>query len=188
MRGEHPVWLYIHVDDIAIFGSHVEDFKAEILKEFEIKDVGPADLMLGIKVTHFPDYISLDQHHFIDSLLELYGMSDCNPVATPLVPNEHLSPATPGEISEFEKLKVNFQSVVGSINYLSTATRTDLLFAVSSLSQHLERPGLLHWKSFLHVLKYLKGTQDVGLTYPRSINVGIVAYTDADWGNCRISR
>ncbi|MBW0494151.1 hypothetical protein O181_033866 [Austropuccinia psidii MF-1] len=187
-RGEHPVWLYIHVDDIAIFGSQVEDFKAEILKEFKIKDVGPADPMLGIKVTHFPDYISLDQPHFIDSLLELYGMSDCNPVATPLVPNEHLSTATSNEISEFEKLKVHFQSTVGSINYLSTATRPYLSFAVSSLSQHLEKPGILHWKSFLHVLKYLRGTQDIGLTYPRCINVGIVAYTDADWGHCCISR
>ncbi|MBW0524598.1 hypothetical protein O181_064313 [Austropuccinia psidii MF-1] len=107
-RGAHPIWLYIHVDDIAIFDKQVEDFKKEVLKEFEIKDIGPADLILGIKVTHFPDYVSLDQHHFADPLLELYGMSDCNPVSTPLVPNEHLSLASPDEISEFKKLRVNF--------------------------------------------------------------------------------
>ncbi|MBW0523609.1 hypothetical protein O181_063324 [Austropuccinia psidii MF-1] len=107
-RGEHLVWLYIHVDDIAIFGRWVEDFKMEVLKEFEIKDVGPAELMLGIKVTHFSDYVSLDQQHFTKSLLELYGMCNCNSVLTPLIPNEHLSPASPNEILEFGKLKVNF--------------------------------------------------------------------------------
>ncbi|MBW0509713.1 hypothetical protein O181_049428 [Austropuccinia psidii MF-1] len=160
----------------------------EVLKEFQIKDVSPAELMLGIKVTHFSDYVSLDQQHFTESLLELYGMCNCNSVLTPLIPNEHLSPASPDEILEFGKLKVNFRSAVGSINYLSTATRPDLSFVVSALLQHLEKPGILHWKSFLHVLKYLKGTQDVGLTYPKNINVGVVTYTNADWGNCCVSR
>ncbi|MBW0560427.1 hypothetical protein O181_100142, partial [Austropuccinia psidii MF-1] len=157
-KGEYPVWLYIHVDDIAIFGRKVQYFKEEVMKEFEIKDVGPADLMLGIKVTHSAHYVSLDQQHFTESLLELYGMINCNSVSTPLVPNEHLSSASISESTDFGRLKVNFRSAVGSINYLSTATRPDLSFA------------------------------DLGLTYPRGINVGILAYSNADWGNCRVSR
>ncbi|MBW0471113.1 hypothetical protein O181_010828 [Austropuccinia psidii MF-1] len=183
----NPIWLYIHVDDIEIFGKQVENFKREVLKAFEIKDIGPANQILGIKVTNFPDYVSLDQHHFTESLLELYGMCNCNPVSTPLVPNEHLPPASPDEVSEFEKLKVNAQIAVGSINNLSIATRPDLCFAVSTLSQHLERPGILHWRSLLHILKYLRGTQEVSLNYRRNFTVSVVAYTNADWGNCHVS-
>ncbi|MBW0515028.1 hypothetical protein O181_054743, partial [Austropuccinia psidii MF-1] len=108
LRVSNPILLYIHVEEIAIFGKQVDNFKKEVLKEFEIKDIGPADLILGIKVTHFPYYVFLDQHHFTESLLELYGMCDCNQVFTPLVPNEHLSLASPDEVSEFEKLKVHF--------------------------------------------------------------------------------
>ncbi|MBW0569800.1 hypothetical protein O181_109515 [Austropuccinia psidii MF-1] len=50
-KEKESLWLYIHVDDIAIFGKEVEGFKAEISSEFEIKDIGTADLMLGIKIT-----------------------------------------------------------------------------------------------------------------------------------------
>ncbi|MBW0464819.1 hypothetical protein O181_004534 [Austropuccinia psidii MF-1] len=151
-----------------------------MLKEFRIKDVGPAYLILGIKV-------SLDQHHFTKSLLELHGIIEFNLVSSPLVPNEHLALALVDKISKFGQLKVSFHSAAGSINYLSTATRRGLSFAVSALSQHLESPGILHWKIFLHVLNYFKGTQDAGLNYPKNINVGILAYSDSHWRNCDIS-
>ncbi|MBW0527509.1 hypothetical protein O181_067224 [Austropuccinia psidii MF-1] len=124
------------------------------------------------------------QQHFVESLLELYGMQDCKPVSAPLVPNEHLGPATEEERTTFDALQINFRSAVGSINYLSTATQPDLSFAVSSLSQHLKKPGMQHWKAFLHVLKYLCGMQEVGLWYSQKGGAGLIAYSDADWGNC----
>ncbi|MBW0538249.1 hypothetical protein O181_077964 [Austropuccinia psidii MF-1] len=136
------LWLYIHVDNIAIFGSNIEPFKKEISSEFDIKDIGMADLFLGVKVSHSSDHVSLDQQHFTESLLELYGMSDCRPVATPLLPNKHLSPATDDEVSAFNSLGISYCSAIGSINYFSTATCPDLSFAFSSLSQFLKRPGL----------------------------------------------
>ncbi|MBW0535337.1 hypothetical protein O181_075052, partial [Austropuccinia psidii MF-1] len=187
-EGDHPVWLYVHVDDIAIFGKNVSVFKEELKSKFEIKDISPADLMLGIKVTHSSGCVSLDQAHFIESLLELYGMGSCKPVATPLLPNTHLVPATKQEIEKFDMLGVNYRSAIGSINYLSTGTRPDLSYAVSSLSQFLEKPGFLHWQAFLHVLRYLKGTPDVGLVYSGGCLVGVEAYSDADWGNCPETR
>ncbi|MBW0584236.1 hypothetical protein O181_123951 [Austropuccinia psidii MF-1] len=187
-KEKESLWLYVHVDDIAIFGKEVEGFKAEIASEFEIKDIGTADLMLGIKITREKECISLDQQHYTESLLELYGMSESRPVSTPLVPNSHLVPATPEEVSEFESLGISYRSAIGSINYLSTATRPDLSFAVSSLSQFLDRPGIKCWQGFLHVLRYLNGSQDLGLTYGGKIQCGISAYSDADWGNCLVTR
>ncbi|MBW0504881.1 hypothetical protein O181_044596 [Austropuccinia psidii MF-1] len=68
------LWLYIHVDDIAIFGKEVDLFKRQIAEEFKIKDIGPVDLMLGVKITQKEESITLYQQHFAKSLLELYGM------------------------------------------------------------------------------------------------------------------
>ncbi|MBW0463239.1 hypothetical protein O181_002954 [Austropuccinia psidii MF-1] len=124
------LWLYIHMDDIAIFGSNIEPFKKEISLEFDIKDIGMEDLLLGVKVGHSSSHVSLDQQHFTKSLLDLYGMSNCRPVATPLLPNKHLSPATENEVSAFNSLGISYCSAIGSINYLSTATRPDLYFTV----------------------------------------------------------
>ncbi|MBW0517549.1 hypothetical protein O181_057264 [Austropuccinia psidii MF-1] len=183
-----PIWLYVHVDDIAIFGSDVKSFKDEISAEFEIKDIGMADLILGVKITHGDDFISLDQQHFTESLLRLYGLDKCKPVSTPLPPQAHMGPASEDELARFKQLKVNYRSAIGSINYLSTATRPDLSYAVSSLSQFLENPGINHWNNFLHVLKYLNGSQDVGLVYSRGSKEEVRAYSDADWGNCQETR
>ncbi|MBW0535357.1 hypothetical protein O181_075072 [Austropuccinia psidii MF-1] len=182
------IWLYIHVDDIAIFGAEVKFFKEELGKEFEIKDVGIADLMLGAKILHSNKFISLDQQHFTEALLELYGMEKCKPVVTPLPPQTHLTPASEEDLKKFKALNVNYRSAIGSINYLSTATRPDLSHAVSSLSQFLEKPGIQHWNAFLHVLKYLNGTQDMGLVYLCDPEKGVKAYSNADWGNCQEMR
>ncbi|MBW0528924.1 hypothetical protein O181_068639 [Austropuccinia psidii MF-1] len=114
-------------------------------------------------------------------------MKNCKSVATPLVPNEHIRDATVEEEEAFKRINVNFRSAVGSINYLSTATHPNFSHAVSSLPQDLERPGMLHWKAFLHVLKYLCGTQEVRLFYSRKGPPGLIAFSNTDWGNCHVT-
>ncbi|MBW0517034.1 hypothetical protein O181_056749 [Austropuccinia psidii MF-1] len=144
--------------------------------------------MLGIKIIHEKNSITLSQSHYIDSLLNLYRMSNCKPVRTPLVPNSHLSMASQDKRDSFEKLGINYCSAVGTLSYLSSATQPDLSYPVSALSQFLEKPGIENWKAFLHVLKYLKGTHNMGLTYHGNNSEAPVAYSDADWGNCRVTR
>ncbi|MBW0489777.1 hypothetical protein O181_029492 [Austropuccinia psidii MF-1] len=187
-NGNKPIWLFVHVDDIGVFGKNLPKFNTEIEAEFSTKILGLADLMLGIKVAHEENSITLSQCHYIDSLLDLYGMTNCKPVATALMPNTHLEAASDEDKKNFSVLNVNYFSEIGSLRYLSTATRPDLSFAVSALSQFLESPGTQHWHAFLHVLKYLKGTCSIGLTYCRNNQEPPTAYSDADWGNCRLSQ
>ncbi|MBW0584321.1 hypothetical protein O181_124036 [Austropuccinia psidii MF-1] len=88
------LWIYVHVDNIAIFGTNIQLFTEKINRVFNTKDIGPSDLLLGVKIQQQDDYIILDQQHFVNSLLDLYSMQHCKAVNTPLVPNEYLSPAT----------------------------------------------------------------------------------------------
>ncbi|MBW0476330.1 hypothetical protein O181_016045 [Austropuccinia psidii MF-1] len=185
---EDPIWLFLNVNNIGIFGKNLSNFKKKIGKEFQTKILGKADLMLGIKIIHDTSSITLSQGHYINSLLDLYGMKNCKPVGTPLISDSHFNEASQEERSAFEELEVNYCSAVGSLSYLSSATQPDLSFSVSALSQFLEKPGIKHWNAFLHVLKYLKGTQNVGLTYDGNKCEAPVAYCDADWGNCCITR
>ncbi|MBW0518977.1 hypothetical protein O181_058692 [Austropuccinia psidii MF-1] len=181
-------WLYIHVDDIAIFGRSVDYFKKEMASEFEIKDIGPADLILGVKVSQTKDSIWLDQKHFSKLLFDLYGMGECQPVSTPLFPHLQLSPETEDEVKEFKNLKISYQSAVCTINYLNSATRPDLSFAVSSLSQYIERPMIFQWNGFLHVLRYLQGSLAIGCLYSQTRNPGITSNRNANLGNCLQTR
>ncbi|MBW0469652.1 hypothetical protein O181_009367 [Austropuccinia psidii MF-1] len=159
-----PIWLFVHVDDIGIFGKDLERFKKEIKQEFKTKLLGQADLLVGIKIHHDDNFIRLSQEHYVESILDLYGMNDCRTVATPLIPNEHLEAATLNEVKEFEKLNLNYRSAISSLSYISMATRPDISYAVSALSQFLEKPGINHWKAFMHVLRYLRGTSNVSVS------------------------
>ncbi|MBW0541029.1 hypothetical protein O181_080744 [Austropuccinia psidii MF-1] len=183
-----PIWLFFHVDDIAVFGSELSSFKEDIKREFDVKDLGKADLMLGVKLDHVNGGLFLSQTHYVESVLALYGMSKCRSVATPMVPNSHLEEGSSEECNAFKALNTNYRSAVGSLSYLSVATRPDISFAVSSLSQFLEKPGMVHWNAFLHVLLYLKGTAGLGLFYASGGGSGLCAYSDADWGNCKQTR
>ncbi|MBW0486551.1 hypothetical protein O181_026266 [Austropuccinia psidii MF-1] len=148
LKSNELIWLFPHVDDIGIFGKNLMSFKNAIEREFHPKLLGSAELMLGIKIVQEPKTITFTQSHYIDSLLESYGMTNCKPTATPLIPNIHLEAATRTEEEEFLSLKVNYCSAVGSLSYLSTATRPNLSYSISALSQFLENPGILHWKAF----------------------------------------
>ncbi|MBW0529782.1 hypothetical protein O181_069497 [Austropuccinia psidii MF-1] len=144
--------------------------------------------MVVVKIHQLKDGISLEQQHFTEAFLDQYRMSNCKPVVTPLMPNEHLSPATSDEIQALKKLNTNYRSAIGSINYLSTATRPDLLCAVITISKYLESAGLRHWQAFLHVLKYFNGSRNKVLYYPRRKSNGITAFSNAYWGNCQVTR
>ncbi|MBW0462418.1 hypothetical protein O181_002133 [Austropuccinia psidii MF-1] len=119
---------------MAIFGKKNQLLNEQIRKEFNIKDLGPADLLLGVKIQQLDDGLTLYQQNFVDSLLDLYGTQNCKTIETPLVPNENISAATEDEKKAFDQMKINFRSAVGSINYLSTATRPDLSHAVRSIT------------------------------------------------------
>ncbi|XP_038981708.1 secreted RxLR effector protein 161-like [Phoenix dactylifera] len=72
------------------------------------------------------------------------------------------------------------RSLVGSLMYL-TATRPDLMFAVSLISRFMESPRRIHWEVAKRILRYVRGTIDYGIHYARVSNSSLVGYSDSDW-------
>ncbi|MBW0558315.1 hypothetical protein O181_098030 [Austropuccinia psidii MF-1] len=107
-RSKNPIWIYVHVDDLAIFGPNLEDFKKEIKNEFDMKDMGKANLLLGIKINHFEDGFSLDQEHYIKELADKYEIKNLIPSNTPLKPHLQLLISSDKEHEEFNKLNINY--------------------------------------------------------------------------------
>ncbi len=113
-------------------------------------------------------------------------MSDCNSVSTPLDPHiklsSSMSPTTP---KEWETMRhVPYLQILGAIAFLAIATRPDIAFAVSVLSRFSKNPGIQHWEALKRLLRYLKGTVDLKLTYsPDATSSELFkTYTDADHG------
>jgi hypothetical protein len=85
-------------------------------------------------------------------------MVECNPI---YIPMEHNLKFISKEGNEFEDA-TKYRQLVGSIIYLTT-TRPNISFVVGILSKFMQNPCKGHWSAAKRVLKYLKGTQDLGL-------------------------
>lgn len=180
--------IAVYVDDIMIASKsrdRIDNFEKELSKFFEVKDLGPVQYCLGLEFTRSGKNISIHQKAYVEEILKKFGMEDCKPVSTPADPGLKLT--KPEGQPTTEELKLPYRELVGALTYLSTATRPDISFSVSCLSQFNNCYRQVHWKAAKRVLRYLKGTKDLGLTYG-SDKKSVQGYVDADWGNCSNDR
>ena len=93
------------------------------------------------------------------------------------------------------KLEETYRSLVGSLNWLSTATRPDIATITNILSAYLHKSTPSHLAAVKHVIKYIKGTTDLGICFStfKKENLEafikfpidqskILPFTDANWG------
>ncbi|GJW44925.1 hypothetical protein Tco_0073724 [Tanacetum coccineum] len=79
--------------------------------------------------------------------------------------------------------KVPYANDVGSLMYLMVCTTPDIAYVVSIMSKYLANPVKNHWEAVKWILKYLKGTADVGLVYGRDQekHADVDGFVDADY-------
>ena len=132
-----------------------------------------------------------DQTQFVDELLERFGMKECNTESTPMV--SRLTDKDPEKLDKNEHEL--YRNMVGSLLYLACWTRPDISFAVSELSRFVSSPGSSHMKAVKHLLRYLRGSREMGLNYSRPSNHGpmdkpnvLWGFVDSDWAGCQDTR
>ena len=184
-----PGWecfVHVYVDDMIIISHDVSRFKKMISARFRMEDLGEAHHILGIKLTRTSKTkILLNQEIYTQSILNNYNMNYCRTTSTPMVANSRLVKCSEEDHQAFIQLKINYREALGLLNYLSVSTRPDISFTVSQLLQHLEKPGIAHWRAVLHLLRYLAGTKHHGIVLDGSGDLNNVSvYTDADFANC----
>ncbi|THG96936.1 hypothetical protein EW145_g7692 [Phellinidium pouzarii] len=182
----------LHVDDLAMFVDH-DDQVTRLVSEMEGKDIelvhlGPLHFMLGIRFTWNAEMgtVTLDQQAFSKTILERFHMQSAKPASTPLMVGKALtkgdSPVT--EEGKAEMQGVPYSALIGSFMYLVIWTRPDLAYSAMALSQFSSNPGIAHWTEAKHVLRYLLGTLDYGLTLGgKGSDLELRGYADADWGS-----
>lgn len=181
------VLILIYVDDILILSQkeeYIDEIKINLSNKVDLKDLGNVGNCLGIEFTRTPQQISLHQRGYIKDILQRFGMTDCNPVSTPLDKNVKLSKS---EDRTPEDEELPYRELIGALTYLAQCTRPDISFSVSYLSQFNNCYKYAHWTAAKRILRYIKGTIDLGLVY-ESNSEGLTGYCDADWGNCTEDR
>lgn len=108
-------------------------------------------------------------------------MTNCKETATPMETNFQID-------TEHEEISASYREIIGSMMYVVTTSRPDLMYGIAYLCRVLDKPIEQTWKAAKRMLNYLKGTREIGLEYKKSNNITIEGYSDADWGGHKLDR
>ena len=143
--------LLLYVDDMLIAGNDLKligKLKERLFKSFDMKDLGPAKQMLGMRITRDrkAKKLWLSQEKYVERVLERFNLKDAKSVSTPLANHFELSRSLcPTTTDEKEKMaSIPYSSAVGSLMYCMVCTRPDIAHAVSTVSRFLSNPGKEH--------------------------------------------
>jgi hypothetical protein len=178
------VYLTIYVDDGLILSSNediIQTVLATIESKFELKS-GEATTYVGLEITQMRGEILLTQNAYINSVLETFNMTDCKPTSVPMQPNQELIPATVCDDH------LPYRELIGCLIFLARSTRPDIAYATSKLAQFVTYHDETHWKAAKSILRYLRGTTNLGLRYLAGTDVTLTGYTDSDYAADKIER
>ena len=97
-----------------------------------MKDMGEADVILGIRIKRSNNGITMTQSHYIEKVLKKFNHYNCSPVSTPLDPSIRLMPNSGDSVSQLE-----YSKVIGCLMYAMISTRPDIAYVVGKLTDLL---------------------------------------------------
>ena len=187
IQAQKVVFLVLYVDDILLIGNDkqvLSGVKDWLHKQFDMKDLGEANYILGIKLIRDRKnkLLALSQASYIDKILVRFNMENSKRGSLPFRHGIHLSkeqsPKTPEQKERMSRIP--YASAVGSLMYAMLCTRPDICYAVGVVSRYQSDPGEEHWIAVKHILKYLRRTRDYMLVYS-SGSLETIGFTDSDF-------
>ncbi|KAJ9552762.1 hypothetical protein OSB04_016807 [Centaurea solstitialis] len=187
--GSIVTFLVLYVDDILLIGNDVptlQSVKSWLSKCFQMKDLGEAAYILGIKIyrNRSKRLIGLSQSTYIDKILKKFRMDESKKGFIPMQHGIVLSKTQcPVSSQDQDKMKsVPYASAIGSIMYAMLCTRPDVAYSVSVTSRYQQNPGEPHWVAVKNILKYLRRTKEMFLVFGGAENeISVTGYSDASF-------
>ena len=140
-------------------------------------------LVLGMGVTRDrkKGTVTVSQGQYTKSILERFGMANCNPAYKPGVGTK-LSLNQSAEKLLRKEDKQQFQAITGSVMYLAQVTRYDIMYAINQLSKAMSKPSKAHMASAKRLLRL--PSRDDGLCHHYKQGAfKLTSFVDAKWNN-----
>ncbi|KAK1413456.1 hypothetical protein QVD17_35229 [Tagetes erecta] len=178
-RGSKVVIVLVYVDDMIITGNDqegIEQLKQNLSVRFYMKDLGRLKHFLGLELQYEKENVILHQRRYCIKLLDRFGMLNCKPIETPMDNTVKLYADKGKELDD----PTMYRKIIGGLIYL-TLTRPDIAFEVGVLSRYMQSPRKPHLDAVRRVLRYVKGTLGLGISFKRGEKLNLVGYCDADY-------
>ena len=189
-RGKDFVYLLKHVDDIILASPRASVLRTEVSAALESKytlttDYTPSNFVgLAISRDRENRQLTLTQPHYVDTVLSRFVIPSYSPAAP--MQEDYLTsmPDLDTKALLLPPFQTLFQEKVGSILYLASQSRPDLLYSVTQLSRRSNKATSRDMKAADRLLAYIATTRSLGLTLgSKSGDFTLHAYVDASY-NC----
>ncbi|KAH9754083.1 hypothetical protein KPL71_015319 [Citrus sinensis] len=178
--------VQIYVDDI-IFGSTNEllckDFSSCMSQEFEMSMMGELKYFLGLQIKQNEEGIFINQAKYVKDLLKRFGYDNGTTKSTPMSTTIKLDKDEKGKEVDIK----TYRGMIGSLLYL-TASRPDIMFSVCLCARFQSCPKESHMLAVKRIFRYLIGSINLGLWYPRGTHIDLTCYSDADFAGYKVDR
>ena len=174
----------MYVDDIIITGNNEEEaikLEMQLITHFEIKRLGALKYFLRIEIAQSErGYLMTQQKYILDLLSETKLRQ--GKINNTLIETNHRLTRNEGD----PKIEVgSYQRLIGKLLYLSH-TQPDISYTVNA--QFMHSPQRSHYQAALRVLRYLKRTVGLGLTFKKTGKLDLLISTDSDFSGSLIDR
>ncbi|GKA89488.1 retrovirus-related pol polyprotein from transposon TNT 1-94 [Tanacetum coccineum] len=177
-QGKDILLVQIYVDNIIFAFTTPElcgQFSKVMCSMFKILMMGKISFFLGLQISQSPRGIFINQSKYALESLKKYGIESSDPVDTPMVEKSKRDEDTQGKAVD----PTHHRGMVGTLMYL-TASRPDLTFVVCMCARYQAKPIEKHIHAVKIIFKYLRGTINRRLWYPKDSSIALTAYADAD--------
>ena len=145
--------------------------------------MGELKYFLGLQVDQRINGIFICQSKYLKELLKKYTMEDSASARTP-----SSTAAKLGACDSYVKVDVSsYRGMIGSLLYL-TSSRPDIMYATFLCARFQADPRDIHLIVVKRILRYLKGTPNLGIWYPRDFGFNLLGYTDSDYVGSVVDR
>ena len=120
-------------------------------------------LSMNVRYSQAKGILQFDQSNAIEKIAERFGVASVLPRTLPISPDD----------VDLPKLKMpevdanNYLSILGSCLHIAQVSRSDISFAVGTLSRHSATPGEMHLQAALDLVRYLNGSKRLYIQYTR---------------------
>ncbi|GJS92987.1 retrovirus-related pol polyprotein from transposon TNT 1-94 [Tanacetum coccineum] len=176
-EGNELILVQVYVDDIIFAASTPElcDLFAKIMcSKFKMSMMGKISFFLGLQIFQNPRGIFINQSKYALESLKKYSFDSCDPVDTPMVEKSKLDEDKEGKAIDPSQ----YRGMIGTLLYL-IASRPDLQFAICMCARYQARPTEKHLHAVKRIFRYLKGTVNRGLWYPKDSSIALYAWSSS---------
>ncbi|KAL6223034.1 hypothetical protein ACLB2K_006424 [Fragaria x ananassa] len=157
--GSRLIVLVLYVDDILLASTDMKlllETKSFLSQSFEMKDLGEAYFMLGIKITRDRKrwLLGISQESYIDKVLRRFSMENCSGGDLPMSKGDKFNKSQCPE-NDFEKNAMKnkpYTSLAGSLMYAQVCSRPDIAFVVSMLDHVGDKDDLKSTSGFVFLM------------------------------------